>query len=1070
MTITNKNIWRELPIRGKLLLPIVLFVSVGVLFFGYASFKAISKTILDEQRNALVLLSETLVSQVDTFLEALETNVVEWGGSPIITTAVENSFLGRSARPVADEYLLQLRQKRPYIDYFIVVDEKGMAVSSDSEIIPGNMSVANQEYFIKSLSGERSFSNVFISGLSGVPVFVISVPIKDVFGAIKGVFLAAIKMEYFNEKVIRPVHVGVSGYAMVYNKEGVVIAHEDKFNILDLNVLDLGLDLGEITNISQGVVNFEEEGRGYSASIHRISRLNWWFSVVSSNEDVLRPLNKIRTILLGIGACLLAFAVLVVYWSTNSILDRIQLLSERLELMSTEESSEELEVNSSDEVGRLVTSFNRMVVIRKKYVQKLEAALQVAEQSSCALADQKYAMDQHAIVAVTDIKGTITFANSMFSEISGYSKEELLGSNHRILKSKEHDKNIFREMYLTISSGKVWKGDLCNRAKNGSLYWVDTTIVPFMKDGNPESYVAIRNDITERRMYQSQLIEAKETAESAVIAKSEFLATMSHEIRTPMNGVLGMLGLLLNEDLRDDQRHKAAIAKSSADALLVIINDILDFSKVDAGKIELEAEHFNLTAHLGEFAKSMALKAQEKGLELVLDLVECEQSNVIGDSGRLRQILTNLVGNAIKFTSSGEIIIRGKLKKLTESEVVFYCSVTDTGIGIPKDKMDMLFDSFSQVDASTTREYGGTGLGLSIAQRFCELMGGSLGVQSELGRGSCFVFSVDLLQSDQCEPDLGKPKIHDMPILVADGNLAARELVKKQLEKWGARVTEACSGEKLLQILDERYQRSTGCTTSDNEMAPFKMVFLDLQASEVNGEALCKLIRQNPKYNQLQLILMIPITRLQDESFYSQQGFSGFFSKPFTKSDFCSVWEMVSDNSGSVSKAEGGELQRKIGVAERSNEAIQNTKILLVEDNVINQEVAVMILSDFNVSADIAANGIEAIELLKGSLESEPYQLILLDCLMPEMDGYEATKAIRSGVAGDLFVHIPIIAMTANAMKGDREKCLASGMDDYMTKPIDPDRVEEVIQRWANETPPVTNENTRVKGRGAPSI
>lgn len=408
------------------------------------------------------------------------------------------------------------------------------------------------------------------------------------------------------------------------------------------------------------------------------------------------------------------------------------------------EENQEVSINADNEIGKLADAFNHMLEKRKTYESVLKETTKNTQEVLADLAEQKYALDQHSIVAITDVKGDITFANQKFSDISGYSIEELIGKNHRILNSGYHDREFFVQMYETIGKGNVWHGEVCNRAKDGHLYWVNTTIVPFKDDKNkPKSYIAIRTDITERKKAEELLIEAKNEALQAVGAKSEFLASMSHEIRTPMNGVLGMLGLLSHTDLNGEQVHRVKIAQSSAQALLNLINDILDFSKVEAGKLDLELLDYNLRGMLGEFSEAMGLQAQAKDLEIILDVKGIEESMVKGDPGRLRQILTNLVGNAIKFTESGEIVIRVEIEEYSENRLQMFCSISDTGIGIPEEKIPGLFDSFSQVDASTTRKYGGTGLGLAIAKKLCLLMQGDITARTT-ENGSVFEFNVKL--------------------------------------------------------------------------------------------------------------------------------------------------------------------------------------------------------------------------------------------------------------------------------------------------------------------------------------
>jgi len=688
------------------------------------------------------------------------------------------------------------------------------------------------------------------------------------------------------------------------------------------------------------------------------------------------------------------------------------------------------------------------ISIRTDITKQKQVSLELMESKNLinkALDDlnqQKYALDQHSIVAITDVQGTITFVNDLFTEVSGYRREELIGQNHRLLKSGKHDNNFFRDMFNQLVRGKTFHAEICNKAKDGHLYWVDTTIVPFMNDkGKPESYIAIRTDITKQKQVEVELIKSRDDAEKAVIAKSEFLASMSHEIRTPMNGVLGMLGLLINSKLDEDQLHRVKIAQSSGQALLSLINDILDFSKIEADKLDLEIMDFNLRGMLGEFAEAMAYTAQSKGLELILDVTKVENSMVKGDSSRLRQILTNIVGNAIKFTSEGEIVVRAEIKEKNNDELFMNFEVSDTGIGIPDENLSTLFESFSQVDTSTTRKFGGTGLGLAIARKLCVLMGGDIAVESVETKGSVFKFSVILEKSLISQQVLPNINIKKLNILIVDDNITNCEVLREQLEHWGANVIVVNNAKKALEICDERI--------NNNDISFFDVALIDMQMPDMDGEKLGKEIRSDSRYSSMKLVMMTSMGFEADVNKFSEMGFSAYFPKPATTSDLFDALAVVVDKDKVLQNTVPLVTRESLQVL--THEKIQvdgsyqifhgsvNTRILLVEDNHVNQLVAQGILSNFNLKAEIANNGLEALYRLNLSHNEKPYDLILMDCQMPEMDGYEASRSIRAGKGGEQYINIPIIAMTANAMQGDREKCISSGMSDYLTKPIDSD-------------------------------
>ncbi|MDA7746051.1 response regulator, partial [Psychromonas sp.] len=557
--------------------------------------------------------------------------------------------------------------------------------------------------------------------------------------------------------------------------------------------------------------------------------------------------------------------------------------------------------------------------------------------------------------------------------------------------------------------------------------------------------VAIVREKTRELLKQATL-----TAQQSSVLKGEFLASMSHEIRTPMNGVLGMLGLLQNSGLNYEQLHKANLAKESAESLLILINDILDFSKVEAGKLELDIDDFNIYQLMGNFTESMAFRAQDKGLEVILDMSSVELSMVKGDQGRIRQILTNIVGNAIKFTETGEVKITVSITIQPSPHLLFTCAVEDTGIGIPEHKIGMLCDSFSQVDTSTTRQYGGTGLGLAISKKLCELMNGEIHISSELGKGSCFTFSVELNQSDN-NNKLSKIDLSGLNILVVDDNQSNSRVLRAQLEAWGATVTEAKSAEITLVCCKQRIQE---------ELSIFDIAFIDMEMPKNNGVQLAKTIRDNSLFDDMHMVMMTSLANQDEPHFFQNLGCDAYFPKPTTNNDLFTAISKVLENGlpkASLTPSVTSDTHTTLSVDVKnssSDMALQpmaefdrsKTKLLLVEDNLINQQVALELLSEFGFSAEVAENGQVALELL--NTPSISFDLILMDCQMPVLDGYKTTQAIRAGEAGEHCKSITVIAMTANAMQGDREKCLSVGMDDYIAKPIVPHLLKSTLDKW----------------------
>lgn len=648
------------------------------------------------------------------------------------------------------------------------------------------------------------------------------------------------------------------------------------------------------------------------------------------------------------------------------------------------------------------------------------------------------------MLVLMDRTGFIYNVNPIAEKVTGYTKDEIVG------------KHFAAQPFVPVSAARVGAGQFASLITGGAEnppfefeivtkdarhLIIEAHARTVRRNGKLVGVLAVIRDITERKKMEAELERARDAALESAKIKSEFLANMSHEIRTPMNAIVGMAELLKDSTLAKDQRHFVDTIVKSGESLLQIINDILDFSKMEAGKLEYREEEFNLREVAEESVELLAGRAFEKKLELGLFIPHGIQENIVGDPIRLKQVMVNLITNATRFTPDGDVLLKIKEIENTETVVKLRFEVSDTGIGISEKDKKRLFQSFSQVDSSATRKFGGTGLGLAISKRIVEGVGGQIGVESEKGKGSTFWFEVPFKKGKRSKANQAAhpDSFRGLRMLLIDDNKATQEILCHQLTNWGINPFAVESGYSGLESMEKALE----------EQKPYDLVLLDMVMPRLNGLDVARRIRENPAFADTKVILLSSLANPVKQELLSEVGIDAQLTKPISQS-------LLFDTIATVLR--GAILPETTGTTrDEPPELVRksHSRILIVEDNPVNQELTTLQLRKLGFEPDVSANGLEALE----AVDNQTYSLIFMDCQMPEMDGFTATKEIRKRERN--VKHVPIIGLTANAMEGDRKKCLSAGMDDYLSKPVKIEKLTKMIQKWDIPIDPTSLANVK---------
>ncbi|MCP3926917.1 MAG: response regulator [Desulfobacterales bacterium] len=1031
-------------LKIKFFIPVFLLISLVMaitIIFSHNGTKHTIESLLYKQIELQADTTETLVS---SWIKRNRVDIEIMARKSEIKALFDKKISKKQYKIVLENLNSVVRAHNTY-ELIGIFDTKGDQVLTTMKN-SASVNTFDRAYFKKTLTGYTVVSDIIYSKYTKNPVFVISAPIYS-NNEIKGTLIGVIKIANFIKTFIDKVKIGKLGKSYIFDSNGLTLSFKDKSKLIDINNPETGFS-GIMKNHSFGVFKCKHNNDGKIVVLKKVSDLGWIIAISAVESDFFKALNHHREFIIvlsfwmavilgaGIWFMILRFVIKPI----GTIVTHIRGID-----VDKDTLKKEIPVKSNDEVGELTKTLNHMALKLNQSMFNLKNEVQekkLAEEALMAERDNSSNIIYNSPNIICEIApdGSTIFINPTGLRLTGYSKKEILGRNWwQILGSKNEVKK-FENLLKLLEKQNINDYEMAITSRNGSIHTLSWTYIKkFNEAGEFTSTIGIGNDISRRKIVEKQLkkahsemekrvhertrelVLANEAASESANAKSEFLANMSHEIRTPMNAIIGMCDLVLDTNLSKKQNNFIKIIRSSSRSLLELINDILDFSKIDAGKLVFENLKFNLRDIIEEVTDMYLDKSLEKDIELIVDIDPDVPREVTTDPLRLRQILVNLITNAFKFTSEGEICISVRKNFVKDNNAEIEFCVRDTGIGIKEELSNKLFDVFAQADGSTTREYGGTGLGLAICKKIVDQMDGKIWILSEFGVGSSFYFTVNLevVNSIRVNKNKAPHELEKLKVLIVEDNPSTMLVLKRFIESFGFKAAMATNGENAIEMFKK---------SPDGE---YGLILMDVKLPGIDGISTSKIIKRT---NREIIPPIIAISNLGNNIENAKQvGIDSYMIKPIKQSLlFDTIMQNLGYPTNSVPKKKPDLF---------SSGEFNNTKILLVEDNAINQMVACEILLSAGISVDKAATGLQAIEMVQ---EHRDYNAILMDIQMPEMDGIEATKIIKKKMN---IKNIPIIAMTAHAMYGDKERCFEAGMDDYVPKPIDQKELFKALRK-----------------------